>query len=550
MPQSAINESDLIAPPSAGAGGGAGASKLVQLEGKKRPVGRAASFFLIFVICAICGLQFAYRSSARQTQLDESRRATVNIARATAEHAERTMDIVASVLFGVVERAEVDGTGPSNFPRLHALLKARVAHTQGLLGIFVYDEKGRWVITSLDQVDPNANNADRPYFKYHQTHADRGLHIGAPVRSRSSGLWILPVSRRINHPDGSFAGVVLATVRTDYFQQYYNGFDIGKAGGIFVALDDGTLIARRPMLTNVIGSSLKGGAVFTLLDQGSDSGTAMRVALVDKVERLYSYRRVRGYPLVIAASLAKEEIFAQWWIDTWRQCGALALLLATLGWLGARLFRQISLRDRLEVELRNSRVALEESVGKLELIATTDALTGLKNRRYLNERLESELARAARDGLPVALIMLDVDFFKRYNDTYGHPAGDACLKLVSDVVGRAAQRGADVAARFGGEEFVVFLANTELDGARAVAEGICAAVRALNEPHRGSDFGIVTVSAGVVASVPVPGGGSGPLIEAADAALYDAKHHGRNRVSPALKPGNHQSLQQPACAEA
>ena len=146
------------------------------------------------------------------------------------------MDIVASVLFGVVERAEVDGTGPSNFPRLHALLKARVAHTQGLLGIFVYDEKGRWVITSLDQVDPNANNSDRPYFKYHQTHADRGLHIGAPVRSRSSGLWILPVSRRINHPDGSFAGVVLATVRTDYFQQYYNGFDIGKAGGIFVCL--------------------------------------------------------------------------------------------------------------------------------------------------------------------------------------------------------------------------------------------------------------------------------------------------------------------------
>jgi len=117
-------------------------------------------------------------------------------------------------------------------------------------------------------------------------------------------------------------------------------------------------------------------------------------------------------------------------------------------------------------------------------------------------------------------------------------------------VGRAAQRGADLAARFGGEEFVVFLANTELDGARAVAEGICAAVRALNEPHRGSDFGIVTISAGVVASVPVPGGGSGPLIEAADAALYDAKHQGRNRVSPALKPGNHQSLPQPACAEA
>jgi diguanylate cyclase (GGDEF)-like protein len=550
MPHATIHGSDPIAPPLAGADGGAGASKLVLLEGKKRPVGRAASFFLIFVICAICGLQFAYRASARQSQLDESGRATVNIARATAEHAERTIDIVASVLFGVVERAEVDGTGPANFARLHRLLKARVAQTRGMLGIFVYDEKGRWVITSLDQVDPNANNADRPYFKYHQAHADRGVHIGVPVRSRSSGLWILPVSRRINHPDGSFAGVVLATIRIDYFQEYYDGFDVGKAGAIFIAHADGTLITRRPMLNNVIGTSLNGGAVFTLLAEGHDSGTAMRVAKVDKIERLYSYRRVNGYPLVIAASLAKDEIFAQWWIDTWRQCGALALLLAILGWLGARLFRQISLRDRLEVELRNAQVALQASVGKLELIATTDALTGLKNRRYLNERLERELARAARGGQSVAVIMIDIDFFKRYNDTYGHLAGDACLKLVSDVVGKAGQRGTDIAARFGGEEFVVFLANTDLDGARAVAESICAAVRALNAPHRGSDFGIVTISAGVVASVPVPGCGSGPLIEAADAALYDAKHRGRNRVSPAGAPESHPSLHYQACVEA
>jgi diguanylate cyclase (GGDEF)-like protein len=550
MPHSTINGSAPVAPPPAGADGGAGASKLVQLEGKKRPIRRAAASFLIAILCAICGLQFAYRSNARQTQLDESARATVNIARATAEHAERTIDIVGSVLFGVAERVERDGTGPSNFARLHALLKARVAHTSGLQGIFVYDEHGRWVVTSLDKVEPGANNADRPYFQYHRTHAGRGVHLGTPVRSRSSGQWILPVSRRLEHADGSFAGVVLATIRTDYFQQYYNGFDIGKAGGIFIALDDGTLIARRPMLTNVIGSSLKGGAVFSLLDQGQDSGTAMRVALVDKVERLYSYRRVHGYPLVIAASLAKDEIFAQWWTDTWRQCGALALLLATLGWLGTRLIRQISLRDHLEVELRHSQAALQYSVAQLELLATTDPLTGLKNRRYLNERLESELARAARDGMSVALVMLDIDFFKRYNDTYGHLAGDACLKRVSDVVGRAAQRGADIAARFGGEEFVVFLANTELDGARAVAEGICAAVRALNEPHRGSDFGVVTISVGVVASIPAPGGASGPLIEAADAALYDAKHRGRNRVSPPPKAENHLSLLPPACAEA
>ena len=520
-----------VAPPASAAP--AADSKLLQLEGKKRPIRRAAWLFLIFILCAICGLQFAYRSNARQTQLDESARATVNIARATAEHAERTIDIVASVLFGVVERVEVDGTGPANFARLHALLKARVEQTRGLQGIFVYDEKGRWVITSLDKVDPGANNADRPYFKYHQSHPDRGVYLGAPVRSRSSGDWILPVSRRIDHADGSFAGVVLATIRVAYFQEYYDGFDVGKAGGIFIALADGTLVARRPMLDNVIGSSLAGGAVFTLLAEGHDSGTAMRVALVDKVERLYSYRRVHGYPLVIAASLAKEEIFAQWWTDTWRQCGALAVLLATLAWLGARLVRQVSLRDHLEVELRQSQAALQRSVEQFERLATTDALTGLKNRRYLNERLESELARAAREAMPVALIMLDVDFFKRYNDSYGHLAGDACLKLVSDVIGRAAQRSADIAARFGGEEFVVFLPNTDLDGARAVAEGICAAVRALAQPHRGSEFGVVTISAGVAACVPPRGGSSGPLIGAADAALYDAKRGGRDRVAAA-----------------
>ena len=172
--------------------------------------------------------------------------------------------------------------------------------------------------------------------------------------------------------------------------------------------------------------------------------------------------------------------------------------------------------------------------------ALQDALTGLYNRRHLDERLASELAAAQRHGRPVSLLMVDIDHFKAVNDEHGHLAGDEALKMVAFVL-RGAVRKEDVLARYGGEEFVVIARETALDGARALAERIRRAVERSHCAWQGRELGL-TVSIGLTVSVGltefVPGRSEREVLEAADRALYTAKQQGRNRVvALPLEPG-------------
>lgn len=186
--------------------------------------------------------------------------------------------------------------------------------------------------------------------------------------------------------------------------------------------------------------------------------------------------------------------------------------------------RDVTERKALEVQL-------EHANHRLRALAREDALTGLPNRRRFDEALGEEYRRATRTGSPLAVIMLDVDWFKSFNDTYGHPSGDACLKALAGAISGLARRPADLSARYGGEEFVILLPDTDADGALALAERICATVRSLEIPHAGSDFGFATVSMGVAVMLPEAAvQGPAALVEAADAALYDAKRAGQNTV--------------------
>ena len=166
--------------------------------------------------------------------------------------------------------------------------------------------------------------------------------------------------------------------------------------------------------------------------------------------------------------------------------------------------------------------------------ATLDGLTGLTNRGELDRRLSLEWGRAARAGSTLSLGMVDVEHFKRYNDHYGHPAGDRCLQAVARVIGDQARRATDLAARFGGEEFAVLLPETSATHAQDAAERLRTEVSALKLPHAMSTTGAcVTVSLGVATCRPLPGAtadGVGQFIELADRALYAAKSLGRNRV--------------------
>lgn len=166
----------------------------------------------------------------------------------------------------------------------------------------------------------------------------------------------------------------------------------------------------------------------------------------------------------------------------------------------------------------------------LERLAARDGLTGVANRRSFDERLPVEWRRAARDHAPLSLLMIDVDHFKRFNDTYGHLRGDDCLQRVAGAIDGVVFRPGDLVARYGGEEFAVILPSTGLDGALIVADRILAGVRHLGIEHAGSEFGRVSLSIGAAACVPAEPGNGTPLVDAADRALYRAKREGRGRV--------------------
>jgi diguanylate cyclase (GGDEF)-like protein len=184
----------------------------------------------------------------------------------------------------------------------------------------------------------------------------------------------------------------------------------------------------------------------------------------------------------------------------------------------------------LERKVNERTAELAAANERLERMNVTDPLTGVVNRRGLDETLTYEWAQARRDGNHLAIAMVDVDHFKRYNDTQGHLAGDRCLREVAMAV-RDAARATDLVARYGGEEFMILMPSTELPDALVAAERSRAAVEALGLPHSGGLHGVVTVSIGCAAHFPAEGGLPDKLIEAADIQLYEAKCL-RNRVSP------------------
>jgi diguanylate cyclase (GGDEF)-like protein len=185
----------------------------------------------------------------------------------------------------------------------------------------------------------------------------------------------------------------------------------------------------------------------------------------------------------------------------------------------------------LERKVAERTEELAEANVRLELLAVTDPLTGLPNRRRLSDVLDAEWLRGLRTREPIGLAMIDIDHFKKYNDHYGHQCGDECLRLVARAI-QGSVRLTDLAARYGGEEFCVVMPATDSDGARLVAERVRQAVADLCEPHIGADTGIVTVSVGVTVAVPTVGRPD-QLIKVADQALYEAKRDGRDRVATA-----------------
>lgn len=264
---------------------------------------------------------------------------------------------------------------------------------------------------------------------------------------------------------------------------------------------------------------------------------------VDGMTLVHLYQRhpaLRHVPIIVLSSkedaTVKSQAFATGAADYLVKLPESIELIARIRHHSRAYTNQLQ-RDAAYRALNENQQLLLRMNETLRRLSEVDGLTGLSNRRNLDAYLETEWRRAVREREDFSILMIDVDDFKLYNDTFGHLAGDEVLKQVAQVLQQCAKRPADLAARYGGEEFTMVLPSTPLGGAQHVAEQICADVRGLSIQQAMSGGLCVTVSVGGATAVPGRGESHTPLLEAADAALYEAKRTGKNRaVNHVLRP--------------
>ena len=274
---------------------------------------------------------------AREAAVHDAEASTRNLSRSLAQQAARSIEAVDLVLSGIVERIEA---GALEDPaRLRRLLDWRRTMVPQIRDIMVLDAGGDWIADSIQTAHEPINTADRPYFAWHRAHADEALHIEAPVASRYGGAVIIPVSRRWNKPDGTFGGVVMAALRPDHFQEFYNELGVGTEGSINLLSLSGRVLARHPTVADVLGRDLSDAPLFRERLPASPAGTFMSHSPIDGIQRIAAYERVDGYPLVVFVGRSVAEVLAPWRHDALVQAAILALAAAVLASLGLGLGR-------------------------------------------------------------------------------------------------------------------------------------------------------------------------------------------------------------------
>jgi diguanylate cyclase (GGDEF)-like protein len=382
--------------------------------------------------------------------------------------------------------------------------------------MYVLDAAANIVISSRSTTaDPRLNLldlTDRDYFQVHQFRPDIGLYISRPFKGRLERREDrIALSRRLDK-DGKFAGIVVGTLRLSYFRDLFSRLNVGQHGVITFARSDGTILMRHPSAGGAydIGGSFKGMPIFErILRERSGSFTGR--STINGVDRLLTFKQISELPLFVTVSQALEDIYAEWWRRA-IAIGSVTLTLAVTIIVLAAMFHRAQ--------------------RELAAVAVTDGLTGLANRRCFDQTLQLEWQRATRINGRLALLMIDVDNFKAFNDQHGHWKADEVLKAFGQILKTCSARAGDLAARYGGEEFAVILPNADTTSASMAAERIRESMM-----ERAQNVDSPTVSIGVASVRPRPDRNAAALIKAADNALYRAKANGRNRCETLIVAG-------------
>lgn len=503
-------------------------------ESEKSSLRQMMIIFLLVIVTAVIAINGWIIWSSWHRMITTSQNDARNLSQSLSRQAEDTFLQVDLTLQDLRDRISLIGLREDQIVYLREILTARKASLPQLHGLFIFDSEGNWLVTSDGNVPKRANNADREYFRYHQQHSGTGLHIGKVIRSRATGDLVIPVSTRLNNYDGSFRGVLLATIRLDFFKQIYSYYNLSEFDLLALMLKDGTILYLRPFSDNIVNRNISNSPLFTNLLKNADSGTAIYLSALDGIERVLGYASLKRYPLVVAAGYDKKLLLEAWFSDVSIYVTLCTILLLVIFLLGFLVLRHISINLKNQRELTQVRDRLTSINRTLQTLALVDGLTGLANRRQFDLYLQRSTERSAKLHTPLALLMIDVDNFKSFNDACGHLAGDECLKLVGDTLAQLPRRPEDLVARYGGEEFAVVMPGTDREAALRFARMAVRAIADLAIPHPQADNGrhIVTISAGMhVMNAERNQNVSLTLIAEADKALYAAKKAGKNRVA-------------------
>lgn len=469
----------------------------------------AFSVVTVLGFSAVCG---SVLLDMRRGAEDLARQMLENLAASIGADIDRNVELYDASLRSVASNLllpELDSVEPAT---ARLILFDHLASAPHFGTVRVYNQYGALTRDSAVLHPTKDNRSDQPFFTVHRDQPYFGLYISDP--QQLDGRYSVVLSRRISGPDGQFLGVVAGSIQFGYFQDLFKRLRLRPNDMIAVIAQDGTLIVRTPFTPELIGKNM----MFTPGVQKMfehRSGWFDGVGTLDRVERMFVWSDSTK-PLVVLVAKSWDDIYAMWRREaTW--IGIVLLVLATFV-AAVTVFFIHEIERRAQAERR------------LEELATTDPLTGLTNRRKFDAAIDTEWRRAIRQNTPIALLMIDADHFKAYNDSFGHQAGDQMLVGIAVCIADTVHRAGDCAARFGGEEFAVLLPGLTASAAEAVAETIRRKVEQWSDVEGG-----VTVSIGVASTTPTTPQHWHDLVEAADRALYAAKELGRNRCVVAVR---------------
>lgn len=398
--------------------------------------------------------------------------------------------------------------------------------------IVILDKNADVVMTNRKELF-KYNYKDREYFQEIKNSNDKKkLFITAPYKSVLD-VWTINAGVVLEDENKEFAGVVIATFEPTEIKKFLSSISYAKDMRISIIHNNGVLFLTEPKLEGLEGKNInKEGTLFHKYLKSKEKSTVyMDFATNLKYKGIVTFKALEvedldiNAPLYFAVSREYDKVLRHFYENT-KLIFALYIMLIVSSIPGL-----FFLQRRRYISLKNEIEAEEIIKEKLESLAYIDSLTQIANRRYFEQVIEQEWRYCLRNQKYLSLLFIDIDFFKNYNDTYGHQKGDEVLQLVATEIKNSLKRSHDLVARYGGEEFVVILPNTSKDDAIKIANEMIRRVNNLRIPHKSSGVeNIVTISLGLSSLIPSEELSHNDMLKEADDALYKAKNSGKNQV--------------------